>query len=340
MKLHYHLSIGYYSSSLPQPGHMDVEGEQVYKRPWPSFHVGSVILIVYLSLVLLMGSATPQTTVPRLKVATTIFPLYDLVRNVAGPAVEVVLLLPPGASPHTFEAKPGTIRTLTGSTILFAIGHGLDDWAIGLAQGAGVPRLLVVDAHITLRTGGHAAHEHGTSTSRQHTAATIDPHYWLAIPNAVHMVETITRALVDLDPATAPDYRQRATAYQEQLRLVDTEFRALFAALPRRYIATFHQAFDYFADAYGLQVVAAFEPSPGQEPPPRHVEAFLRQVRTHKLRVLFVEPQLPQGALASLARDLKVRLEELDPNGGSPGRDSYLALMRFNASQIAAALRE
>jgi ABC-type Zn uptake system ZnuABC Zn-binding protein ZnuA len=295
---------------------------------------------VCLSLLLLIASATPQTMAPRLKVATTIFPLYDLVRNVAGPAVEVVLLLPPGASPHTFEAKPGTVRTLVGSTVLFAIGHGLDDWAVRLAQGAGVARILVVDAHIALRTGTHAAHDHGTSHARQQTSGAVDPHYWLAIPNAVRMVETITRALVELDPAAAPDYRQRAVAYQEQLRLVDAEFRALFASLPRRHIVTFHQAFDYFADAYGLQVVAAFEPSPGQEPPPRHVEAFLRQVRAHQLRVLFVEPQLPQGALTSLARDLQVRLEDLDPNGGSPGRDSYIALMRFNASQIAAALRE
>jgi zinc transport system substrate-binding protein len=223
---------------------------------------------------------------------------------------------------------------------LFAIGHGLDDWAVRLAQGAGVTRLLVVDDQIPLRTGTHAAHNHGASPSHQEGHGEVDPHYWLTIPNALRMVQTITKMLEDLDPAARQDYQQRAHAYQEQLRSVDSEIRALFAPLTRRHIATFHQAFDYFAASYGLQVVATFEPSPGQEPSPRQVEAFVRQVRAHKLRVLFVEPQLPQGPLASLTRDLKVRLAELDPEGGGPGRDSYIALMRFNAAQIASALRE
>jgi zinc transport system substrate-binding protein len=103
---------------------------------------------------------------------------------------------------------------------------------------------------------------------------------------------------------------------------------------------TFHAAFGYFAEAYDLHIVVTFEPTPGQEPTPRHVEDFLKQARAYDLRTLFIEPQLPYTALQSLARDLGVQLQELDPNGGTPGRDSYIAMMRFNASQIAAALRQ
>jgi ABC-type Zn uptake system ZnuABC Zn-binding protein ZnuA len=277
---------------------------------------------------------------PQLKIAATIFPLYDLVRNIAGPAVEVVLLLPPGASPHTFEAKPGTVRALMGCTVLFAIGHGLDDWAVRLAHGAGIRHTVFVDEQIPLRPAAQAVHNHGDPQPAQHDHAAVDPHYWLSIPNAIRIVQTLTRTLATLHPAATADYEQRASAYQEQLRQVDSEIRQLLTALPQRSMATFHPAFDYFAAAYGLQVVAAFEPSPGQEPAPRQVEAFLRQVRAHKLPVLFVEPQLPPGGFASLARDLRLRLQELDPVGGSPGRDSYIALMRFNATQIATSLRD
>ncbi len=81
-----------------------------------------------LLLVSTLAWRAPSPAAP-LKVAATIFPLYDLVRQVAGPAVEVVLLVPPGASPHTFTVKPGTVRALTGCAAVFAIGHGLDDWA-------------------------------------------------------------------------------------------------------------------------------------------------------------------------------------------------------------------
>src|SRR5215813_7868524 len=99
---------------------------------------------------LVWGAPTPAAP---LKVAATIFPIYDLVRQVAGPAVEVVLLVPPGASPHTFTVKPGTVRALTGCVAVFTIGHGLDNWVTRLAQEVGVNRTVVTDAGISLRRG-------------------------------------------------------------------------------------------------------------------------------------------------------------------------------------------
>jgi ABC-type Zn uptake system ZnuABC Zn-binding protein ZnuA len=277
---------------------------------------------------------------PRLKVAATIFPLYDLVRHVAGSEVEVVLLVPPGASPHTFAAKPSTIRALTGSAAVFAIGHDLDNWAARLAQEAGVSRTTVVDAQISLHASDHEPSDHGPTSAHTHQHGAVDPHYWLAIPNAVRIVHTIAATLGDLDPAAKQDYAQRAVDFGKRLQAVDDEIRQILQSLPKRDIATFHPAFGYFAEAYDLHVVATFEPSPGVEPGPRQVEAFLRQIKAHQIHVMFVEPQLPRQPLEGVARDLGVTLQELDPVGGGQGRDSYIAMMRFNAAQIAAALRE
>ena len=167
-----------------------------------------------------------------------------------------------------------------------------------------------------------------------------DPHYWLAIPNAMRMVHHIAASLGNLNPAGRQGYHQRAAAYGEQLQVVHQDIRQLLVDLPQRNMATFHSAFSYFAEAYDLHIVATFESSPGREPAPRQVERFLRLIRAHNLHVLFVEPQLPQRPLASLADDLGITLKGLDPLGGSQGRDSYIAMMRFNANQIATALRE
>ena len=299
-------------------------------------------LAVVCGLLLSVGSLTWSAPAPAtpLKVAATIFPLYDLVRQVAGPAVEVVLLVPPGASPHTFTVKPGTVRALTGCVAVFTIGHGLDDWATRLAQEAGVKRTIVTDAGITLRRG-YSEH-HGAKHAHAQTAAhdAVDPHYWLSMPNAIRMVQFIAEVLAQLAPAAQADYQQRAVAYQEQLRSADGEIRRLLADLPRRDIATFHMAFAYFAETYGLNVVAVFEPVPGKEPGPRYVEAFQRQVRAHKLRTVFIEPQLSEAALRGLSQDLGITLRKLDPEGGVQGVESYIALMQYNAAQIAAALHE
>ena len=283
------------------------------------------------------GAPTPAAP---LKVAATIFPLYDLVRQVAGPAVEVVLLVPPGASPHTFTVKPGTARALTGCIAVFTIGHGLDDWATRLAQEAGVKRTIVTDAGITLRRGYSEHHRAGQAQSQTATHDAVDPHYWLSIPNAILMVQFIAEIFAQLDPAAQADYQQRAVAYQEQLHSTDGEIRRLLADLPRRDIATFHMAFAYFAEAYGLKVVAVFESVAGKEPGPRYVEAFQRQVRAHKLRTVFIEPQLSEAALRGLSQDLGITLQKLAPEGGVQGVESYLALMQYNAAQIAAAPRE
>jgi len=296
--------------------------------------------LVLLGLIPVTGwSQTPPAVA--LKVAATIFPLYDLVRQVAGPEIEVVLLVPPGVSEHTFTVKPGTVRALTGCAVIFAIGHGLDDWVARLAQEAGVRRTVVPDTGIALLRG--VQHEpHGTGHKHGHGAGrhAVDPHYWLSIPHAIQMVQSIAAVLGELYPSRHTDIQQRLHTYQEELRQTEAEIRRLLADLPQRNIATFHMAFAYFAAAYDLKVVAVFEPAPGKEPSPRYVEAFQRQVRLHKLRTVFIEPQLSEIALRGLTRDLGITLRALDPLGGSKGTESYIAMMRYNAAQIAAALRE
>jgi ABC-type Zn2+ transport system substrate-binding protein/surface adhesin len=115
--------------------------------------------------------------------------------------------------------------------------------------------------------------------------------------------------------------------------------RRLLGDLPTRQIATFHDAFGYFADAYGLQVVATFEPYPGLEPSPRFVVEFQKKVQAAAVRVVFTEPQLSIDALRPIARDLGVTLAVLDPLGGLPGREGYVELLLFNARAVASATR-
>jgi zinc transport system substrate-binding protein len=236
--------------------------------------------------------------------------------------------------------KPGTARALAGCVAVFTIGHGLDDWATRLAQEAGVKRTIVTDAGISLRRGYSQHHSAEPAQSQTAVHDAVDPHYWLSIPNAMRMVQFIAEVLAQLEPAAQADYQQRAVAYQEQLRRADGEIRRLLADFPRRDIATFHMAFAYFAETYDLNVVAVFEPAPGKEPGPRYVEAFQRQVRAHKLHTVFIEPQLSEAALRGLSQDLGITLRKLDPEGGVQGVESYIALMQYNAAQIAAALRE
>lgn len=259
----------------------------------------------------------------RVRVAATIFPLYDIAREVAGPLADVVLIFPPGASPHTFEPTPAGVRALGGAQALFVVGYGLDGWASRLARGAGISRLVRVDGGIALRRADGA----------------VDPHYWLSAPNARAIAGVVATELERLAPDRGQEIRRSLAAYQARLDAADAEVRRLLADLPSRRIATVHEAFGYFADAYGLEVAAVFEPYPGLEPSPRFVVEFQKKVRASGVRVVFTEPQLSLEALRPIARDLGVTLAVLDPLGGLPGREGIAELLLFDAQAIAAAAR-
>lgn len=278
---------------------------------------------------LLLAAAAPvvEAGSERVKVAATIFPLYDIVRQLGGAAAEVVLVLPPGASPHTFEPTPSTVRALDGAKVLFVVGHGLDDWAARLARGAGVARVLPVDAGIALRRAPDATH------------GRTDPHYWLSAPNAKAIARTVAAELSQLAPARRAEIASVLAAYLARLDAADAEVRRVLADLPSRRIATFHDAFGYFAEAYGLEVVATFEPYPGLEPSPRFVVEFQKKIRGAGVHVVFTEPQLSLDALRPIARDLGVTLAVLDPLGGPAGREDYIALLLFDARSVASAMR-
>jgi len=294
------------------------------RASWTGRRAAAAALVASLvAVALAVAGLVPEARGDRVKVAATIFPVYDIVRQVAGPVADVVLVLPPGASPHTFEPTPAGVRSLDGARALFVVGHGLDDWAAGLARGAGITRLAPVDAGIALRR------VHGR----------VDPHYWLSARNGIAIARAVAEELARLAPERRVEIDRALAAYVARLDAADTEVRRLLADLPTRRIATFHDAFGYFADAYGLEVVATFEPYPGLEPGPRFVVEFQRKIRAAAVPVVFTEPQLSVEALRPIARDLGVTLAVLDPIGGPPGRASYIELLLFDARAVAAAPR-
>ncbi|MGH9399574.1 MAG: metal ABC transporter substrate-binding protein [Thermoanaerobaculia bacterium] len=266
------------------------------------------------------GSVTAEA--PR--VAATIFPVYDIVREVGGPAVEPVLILPPGASPHTFEPRPSSARALARSAVLFRIGHGLDDWAVRLAEAAGVGRVVAADAGVRLRNfpGG-----------------SIDPHYWMSCENGKAIAKTVAAELIRIAPGQRAAIESRLASYLERLDATDTEIRRTLDDLPSRSIATLHDGFGYFAEGYALTVAAVFEPSGDREPGPRAVAEFQRRIRAAKVGVIFVEPQLSKDTIRAIAGDLGIPIATLDDLGGQPDRGSLVALLLFDARQVAAAMR-
>lgn len=293
--------------------------------------VGFAFMLVCAIAALFFYAPRLEVSTGRPAVAATIFPLYDIVRNVAGDGVDVTLILPPGAEPHSFEPTPSTIREVSGSAATYAIGHGIDDWVDPvLAAGSSVK--VTVNRGIALRESAETV---ALAESEEVEHGPTDPHYWLSVPNGIRIAETVADDLAHRFPANADAFHANVAAYRARLEALDADMRSALADLERREIVTFHDAWAYFAAEYGLRIVGTFEPAPGREPTPRALTLLRDTVRTHGVRTLYVEPLFSDMAIASFAADQKLRIAAIDDIGGAPGRDSYESLLRYNAYTIA-----
>jgi zinc transport system substrate-binding protein len=269
------------------------------------------------------------------KVAATIFPIYDVLKNIAGEELEVVLLLPLGSSPHTFDISPREVRHLSGGKILFAIGHGLDDWSFKIADSANVNKLVLMDKNIDLL---HYDDDHGDEEDQDNHGdendEEMDPHYWLSVKNIIKIAEQINSELSNEFPQNSFVFEANTAHFIERMEKLDEEIKFRLIQLNSPNIATFHNAWAYFSNEYPINIVTTFEEYPGQEPTARYLSQFQEKIREFNVKVVFSEPQFSPMALEPIANDLGVKLTTLDPLGGLEGRETYEHLMLYNVVQI------
>ncbi len=296
----------------------------------------ALLLLLVLALPLPYPSSAPATSGNKqgtMALAATIFPAADITRHVAGPGTRVIQILPAGASPHTFDLTPGQLRELQATRFIFKIG-GVDDWIDGVAES--LPRAAIVPLLKGIALMPSREHGHGHAAASGH--GEFDPHYWLSAANGVIMARNIAAALSAADPSRAAFYDGNYRGYARELAAVHEEIKKELSALRNNKVIVFHDGWSYFAAAYGLEIVAVFQSSPGREPSPRDLRDLYARANQSGIKAIFSEPQLPSTSLEPMLEDLGLELVVLDPLGGSSPGDSYANLLRRNARAIRRAL--
>lgn len=264
-------------------------------------------------------------------VAATIFPLTDIIRNIAGTAAQVIQILPAGASPHTFDLTPGKIRQLQKARIIFKIGQ-VDDWIDMVAESAPAARIVSLHRFISLKRSSADVHDHDHSPKSP--GLDFDPHYWLDAGNGAIMAREICAVLSALAPEQATVFKKNSDRYQIELQRLEIEMKKACAALKNRKLIVFHDGWNYFAAACGLEIIAVFQPAPGREPAPRDLQKLYALAKANSIKAVFSEPQLPAAILEPMLADLGLHLFILDPLGGASPGDSYVGMLRRNVESI------
>ena len=309
----------------------------------------------------LLVSTSAQSSKPT--IVTSIHPLYALAQEVAGDNAEVVRLLPPGASPHTFDPTPQDVAQLSEADLIVLNG-GLDEWVLDLVDASGTNAAVLEvlsDLEFDPITGeehdahegeeGHGEEEHsedehsedeqGEETEEaadDHDHSGVNPHVWLDPTLMADAVPLIAERLAEIDPENAAAYRANGEALIAELGALDAELREVLASVQGAAFVPFHDAWPYFARHYGLDLVVEIEPSPGREPSPAYIAEALGLIERSGAKAVFSEVQLPARPAEVVAESAGLPLYLLDPLGGAEETGTYAELMRYNVNTVAEAL--
>ena len=288
-----------------------------------------------------VACARPAADTGKIVVAVTLLPQAGFVDEIGGDRVEVVVMVPPGASPHTYEVTPDQMVLLSRASMYAKVGSPVEfelawlDKLVAANQG-----MLMVDCArgITLiEAEGEHVHDEGEHQDEDaanhededvHDYQGADPHIWLSVENAKVMASNICDGLVQVDPAGESLYRANCAAFIDELSLLDGELRDALSDLENRRFIVFHPAFGYFARDYDLVQIAVEKG--GNEPDAAYMIRLIDEAREHGIRVVFVAPQFITQSAEAIAREIGGDVVHINPLA----RD-YVTNLRHVASAIA-----
>jgi zinc transport system substrate-binding protein len=258
--------------------------------------------------------------IKQLTVVTTLFPLYDFTKTIAGDKASITLLLPPGVEAHSFEPKAGDMLKVNGADLFIFTGKFMEPWADGLLKGVDSKGLLVVDAStgITLMEGEDKHHDHGHGKAEKHKEGghhdhgKIDPHIWLDFGNAQKMVNTIREALIAKDPANKDYYAKNADAFIAKLADLDRLYEKSFSSCKKSmFVHGGHFAFNYLAKRYNLTYISAYQGSPDSEPTPKRIINLKKMMQDNNIQYIYYEELITPRVADVLARETGAKLLKL-----------------------------
>jgi len=294
--------------------------------------LGAVLMTAGLVACNRVGSTGAPVEPGDIKVVTTTTVFADLVANIGGGGrVSVSSIVPPGVGPEDFEPKPDDAKLLRNAELIVSNGVGLDDFLDDLlASGSGgaTPRLVLGEGIPALTEDGEA-----------------NPHFWLD-PTLVrdHYVPKIAAKLSEIDPPGRATYEANAQIYAAKLDQLDTELKAKVEQVPpeNRKLVTFHDAFPYFAEHFGFDLVGVILENVGQEPTAAELATLVEEVRAANVKAVFSEAQFSPDLTDTLAREAGITnvVTTLFTDAlGPPPADTYTGMMTWNVDQIVAALK-
>ena len=272
----------------------------------------TLLLVLVIALAALVTScASAGGAGDKVGVVVSIAPLADFVENVGGEEVDVTVMVPPGASPHTYEPKPSQLVEVSKADIYVKVGSGVD------FELAWMDKIIKVNSDMLVLDSSQGIELMGK-----------DPHIWNSPVNAKIIVENICDGLIQVDSDNADFYTENMNDYLEELDIVDGYIRYKLDRFTDRAFLIYHPAFAYFASEYGLTQLAVEHG--GKEPTPQVMQDCIDKANQYNLQYVFVAPQFATEYCEAIAREIGGQTASMDPLA-----ENYIANMGRIADYLA-----
>jgi zinc transport system substrate-binding protein len=280
-----------------------------------------VIAVFSLSLYGSCNKTENKASSGTLTVAVSIFPIYDIARNICGDKATVFFTIPAGADPHTFEPRPSIARDLQNTSLFIGVTGNFDGWMERYLPSAAVRKYLM----------------EGLTPGKLQT----NPHIWLSVKEVKKIAGSVERYMSAIDPGNSGYYRKNLDAYIEKLNELDKTITAMFRNKSSRAFIQWHEAWNYFAADYGLTITGTVQREGSDRSSVRSIKEIVEKARRDHVTAIVVSLNSEKKSARVLAGEIRGTIVGLDGIGDpdSPERSDCLKLLYYNAKTLAAALR-
>jgi manganese/iron transport system substrate-binding protein len=295
-------------------------------------------LLILLVILLFPMDSFAVDSRQNINIVTTVAPITNIVQNIVGSDVNVTGIVPNGIDSHTFEPVPTDAKLLANADIIIVNGLDLEIPTLKLAEKVKMPDTPIVQLGNSTLQEEDWQYDFSFPRELGHP----NPHLWTNIALVIRYAEIIRDSLVTLNPLHKDTYTKNTVAYVEKLQQLDSAIFSCVESIPEnnRKLITYHDSFAYFAPRYGMEVVAAVQPSNFSEPGPQEVIRVIEQIKKEAIPAIFGSEVFPSKVMEQIAREAGAQfIDQLsDDELPSAPNNSFIGMMAKNMRIMTGAL--
>ncbi len=235
---------------------------------------------------------------------------------------------------HDFQIQSEDLKNIEKSSAFIINGAGMENFLKKVTDE--IPKIKIIDSSQNIELLENDCHHHHHHHSHEHD---YNPHIWMSIDNYIKQTENIAEGLIESDPENEEKYRKNCEEYISKLKNLKNDITLKLKDVRGKSIITFHEAFPYFANEFGLNIPDVINHDPESEPSAKQISKTINIMKENNINSLFIEPQYKSTAAETISKETGAKIYTLDPAvTGENSKDAYLEIMSKNAETLKEAL--